>query len=233
MKHHKTLICALALVTLGFNTYADTIYDSFGAANGNAFSMGNGQEIGNQITISPNSWSLTNFTIEYYSPNASFSANVGIDVRFYYNDGTPTNGFAAPGTLFFDSGWFFNGGSLPANGYRTVTYTGTDFYGGSLVNMPNGFLLPGTFTFTVSFTNVDNLNNQVNLPLANNISNNLVRSFGDYWLNNNGNWTLMTNATSAANFVVDIGAVPEPSTFALIGLGSVALLGINKLRRKS
>ena len=231
MKHLKVLICGAALLTLGFNTHADTIYDTFGVANGNAFSMANGQEIGNQITVGAGAWSLTNFTIEYHSSSPSFSSSVGIDVRFYYNDGPATNGFATPGTLFFDSGWYFGGGSLPANGYHAVTYTGTDFYGGSLTNMASDFLLPGTFTFTVTFTNLDGAN-LVDLPLANNVSNNLAQSFGDYWLNADGNWTLMTNATSAANFVVSVGAVPEPSTFALAAIGGAALMGINRLRRK-
>ena len=237
MNYIRNLVCAGAVVaTLGFTVQANTIYDSFANANGNAFSLANGQEVGNEIAISPGTWSLTNFQIEYYSPNYALNPNVAIDVRFYLNDGTQKNGFNTPGTLFFDSGWWSNpsGPGLPAAGTNwVVTYNSSDFYGGSTVNMANNFVMPGDFTFTVSFTNL-NAGNVIDLPLANNQVNANVVSYGDYWLNNGGNWTLMTNATSAANFVVDFAGntVPEPTTFGLAAIGGVLLLGINKLRRK-
>jgi hypothetical protein len=210
--------------------WADTIYDSYGNANGYAFTLSNGQEIGNQITLTPNLWSLTNFTIEYYSPQLSFSSHVGIDVRFYYNDGPLTNGFSSPGTAFWDSGWFYNDalGGMPANGYQIVTYS--DLLGdfptcGLLLNMPTANL-----TFTITFTNLD-VSNVVSLPLANNTAG---ISYGDYWLNNGGNWTLMTNnASGAANFVVSFAGVPEPGTVGLGLLGGTLLLGARRLRRKS
>ena len=56
-------------------------------------------------------------------------------------------------------------------------------------------------------------------------------SYGDYWVNYGGNWTLMTNASSAANFVVNFSGVPEPTTLGLAILGGALLLGA-KLRRK-
>lgn len=227
MNHFRTFICAGALVALNLNAWADTIYDSTGSYNGNSFSMGNGQEVGNEISLTAGVWSLTNFSIEYYSPNFALAPNVGIDVRFYEDNGTPSNGFNTPGTIFYDSGWFFNPPSgLPGNGYQVVTYTSSDFTTGAT---PLTMALPGDFTFTITFTNL-NVGNLVDLPLANNQS---PISYGDYWLNNGGSWTLMTNAHSAANFVVDFaGTVPEPSSFGLAAIGGVLLLGINKLRRK-
>ena len=228
---------AAALVSFG-SARADIIYDNFAQYNGNAFSMANGVEIGNEITIpTGTSWSLTNFTIEYYSPSLTLASDVAIDVRFYQNDGTPENGFDTPGTLFFDSGWFNNGPSgLPANGYRTITYTSSDFYGGSAVNMNSSFLFPNNlspenqFTFTVTFTNL-NGGNIIDMPLA---TNTLGISYGDYWLNNNGNWTLMSTNAADANLTVDFAGqpVPEPATLAFAAIGGALLLGIKQLRRK-
>jgi hypothetical protein len=220
----KTLICGLTVATLGLGARADVIYDSFPGTL-NQFSMANGLEIGNEISLNPlNTWTLTNFTIEYYS--MSLSPSVAIDVKFYkMNSGTFTNGFQQPGDLFFDSGFF---SPLPATGYQTLTYASADFSGGVV---PLTITLPSDFTFTITFTNMSG-GDSVALPLANNQSNSIVQSFGDYWLNNNGNWTLMTN-NAAANFVVDFaGTVPEPSTLALAAIGGAALMGINRLRRK-
>src|ERR1039457_6921539 len=123
MKHIKKLLCAGLLMTLGFSVKAAIIYDNgvigVHRQNGSSFTMGNMQEIGNEITIGPN-WSLTNFAIEYYTPDSTLAANVGIDVRFYLNSGTPTNGFATPAlTPFYDSGWFFG---LLGGGYQVVDY---------------------------------------------------------------------------------------------------------------
>jgi hypothetical protein len=231
MKNLKKIICVGALVTLGSTAMADVIYDNYGNYNTNAFSVANGQEIGNQISFSPNLWSLTGFNIEYYTGNFALSPSVGIDVRFYYNNGTPSNGFPTPGTMFYDSGWFLGG--LLGNGFNVVSYNSSDLYSGAQpgsLNLPFGFLMPGNFTFTVTFTNLNQFN-LVELPLANNTAG---ISLGDYWLNNGaGNWSLQTNVSSAANLVVDFaGTVPEPSTFGLAAIGGALLLGINKLRRK-
>jgi PEP-CTERM motif len=227
MKHLRKLVCAGTLLVLGGPAWGDVIYDSYGNANGYAFTLANGQEIGNQLTIPTGVWTLTNFTIEYYSPQTFFTSQVGIDVRFYANDGPATNGFATPGaTPFYDSGWFYNTalGGMPANGYQVVTYDITDFSGGLPLNMPTANL-----TFTITFTNLDG-GNVVELPLANNQAG---ISYGDYWLNNGGAWTLMTNnASGAANFVVNFSGVPEPSSLALAALGGALVWGGRWLRRK-
>jgi hypothetical protein len=228
MKILRQFLCAGILGAVGVGgARAEVIYDSYGNANGAAFSLANGLEIGNQITLSPGVWTLTNFTIEYYSPQPFFTNNVGIEVRFYANDGPSTNGFPTPGSTIWDSGWFYNSlvpGGMPANGYQIVTYSGTDFPpGGLLLTMPTANL-----TFTITFTNLD-AGNLVSLPLANNVAG---ISYGDYWVNNGGNWTLMTNnASGAANFVVSFAGVPEPTTLGLAALGGALLLGA-KLRRQ-
>jgi hypothetical protein len=231
MKSLKMLVCGAVVAVLGLPAVGDVIYDSFGSYNGHAFALADGQEVGNEITIPNGVYTLTNFAIEYYSPNLTLSPSVGIDVRFYLNDGPTVNGFSTPGSMFYDSGWFYNTalGGLPANGFQVVTYNSSDFYGGSVMNLPNGYQLPGDFTFAITFTNLD-ANNQVQLPLADSQPG---TSYGDYWLNNGGSWLLMTNATSAANLVVDLaGTVPEPGTVGLVAIGGVLLAGVKAWRRK-
>jgi hypothetical protein len=84
----------------------------------------------------------------------------------------------------------------------------------------------------VSFTNLDAFN-VVQLPLANSISNQTVQSYGDYWRNDSGAWTLLTN-TAPANLVVTLTgvSVPEPSVALLGVIGSALLLSAGKLKRK-
>jgi hypothetical protein len=49
---------------------------------------------------------LTGFSFEHYSPNASWAGSVTADISFNENNGPLSNGYNAPGTLFFNSGTF-------------------------------------------------------------------------------------------------------------------------------
>jgi hypothetical protein len=237
MKHKtlKTLIVvgASAALSMGSVQAQVTIYSSENY-NGSAMGMTNGLEIGNQITV--NNASLSTFGFEYLAAT-SLAANVGVDVRFYLNNGAPFNGYATPGTLFFDSGWYYNtlAGNITspttATGGATINYTTSDFAAGSqngwsLFNYP----VSGSFTFTISWTNITP--NEIEMPLANNVAG---QSTGFYWVNTDGSWSLNSqpNNDPNGNFIVDFtGTVPEPSTFGLAALGGALLLGIQKLRRK-
>lgn len=229
------IICATTIVALGFNVLGDTIYDTYSSYNGTAFSpLINGQELGNEISIPGNSYILTNFSIAYYAPDV-LSPTIGIDVRFYLNDGAPVNGYNSPGTLLFDSGYYFGLLSGPLNSTNSVTYTSSDFYGGSLLNLPANYLMPSDFTFTVTFTNTAGPGfglDGLQLPLANSSTAGPGASHGDYWIVNGGNWELLTNALPA-NLIVNFSGVPEPSVFYLGAVGSALLLGVNKFRRKA
>ena len=235
MKNHSNkILCAVAFLALGFNALATTIYDDAAQYNTNQLQVANSLTIGNQISIANGVWNLTNFSIEYYTSNATLNAGVGVDVQFFKNDGPLTNGFASPGTLFFDSGWFYNtlANNLPGGGAHTINYNSTDFTG-SPVPLSTGLAgnkMPGTFTFAITFANLGT--NTIDLPLANDQAG---VSFGDYWLYNNlsSQWTLMTNANTAANFVVDFsGVVPEPSILGLGALGGLMFFGAVRWKRK-
>lgn len=235
MKHlSNKLACAAVFVALGFSAVADTIYNDAADYNTHNMQVLNGLEIGNEISVSPGLWYLTNFSFEYYTPNATLNSSLAVDVKFYLNDGTP----GTPGTLIYDSGLFVNtaAGNIPGNGAHTINYSSADLYSGSgPLNLSTGLsgdLLPGTFTFTITFDNLGT--NSIYLPLANSQAG---ISQGDYWLYNNvfSQWSLMTNSAAIpANFVVDFSGVPEPSVLGLGAIGgSLLLLCANKLKRKS
>jgi|SRR5665213_606815 len=230
MNHSSSkLFCAAAVLSLGFTAVASTIYDDSGLYNGNLLQMGESLTVGNEITMSANTWTLTNFSFEYYTPNVTLNSSLGVDVKFYRNDGAnSTEGYPMPSTLFYDSGWFYNNpvGSIQANGAHTINYSGADFFGSPT---PLTIKMPGDFTFAITFANLGA--NTIDLPLANNT---VGSSYGDYWLYNSfaNQWHLMTN-TVPANFVVDFSGTPEPSVAGLGVIGSLLLLGASKLKRKS
>jgi hypothetical protein len=228
-KYLKSLVC-VGGVALGFNCAGQSaFYNNFPNYNGNAFSLISGQQIGNEISLQ-NGTALTSFSIEYYSPNTTLAPTVGIDVTFYNQNGPVVNGFKTPGTEFFNSGYYTGGAGGLGGGYQVVTFNTTDFAAGAQNGWGGNYSLPQDFTFSVSFTGLNALN-VVDMPLANITPG---TSYGDYWLNNGTGWTLMYNTSSDGNLVVDmVGTVPEPSTFGLAALGGVALLGFNKLRRRS
>jgi len=228
-KDFNRLACVGTLALLGGTSVwaQNTIYYNAGNYNGGALQMVNGLEVGNEITVTPANVGLMNsFGIEYYAPTLDNAGDIGIEVNFYTNN----NPNASPGTLFYSTGWYYGLVSASPIG-QTITYNTTDFenptLGGQRWSPPN--LIPGDWTFTVTFTNLD-AGDTVELPLANN-SSGTVTSYGDYWVNNNGSWELLTNSVPA-NFLVDITATPEPTSCALAVMGGALLLGINKLRRK-
>lgn len=236
-KINQFVCVGIVVAFIGFNALGDTtIYDTSGSYNGNAFTNVSGQEIGNEVVL-PGVWDLSSFAIEYYAPNP-LAGTIGIDVRIYQNDGTPTPAsgmYPTPGSLVFDSGFFYGLASGPLG--NAVTYTTSDFSSGGFAAP---YLLPGDFTFTVTYTNEDGSGNMDGLesPLANTPPPGQPGTNygdGDYWLNNGGSWDLLTNAVSSANLVVTLTGstpTPEPSVFYLGILGGGLLLGVNRLRKR-
>jgi hypothetical protein len=218
-------------IMLPHRVCADSIiYDTSETYNTNIFSINNGEQLGNEITLSPKTWSMTGFNIEYYSTNILQPAQVGVDLRFYNNNGKVVNGIATPGTEFYDSGWDYGLTAGPQG--DTIFYQFSDLYQNALLNLPAGFLLPGTFTFTVTFTNL-NAENTISLPLANSPTNQTATSYGTYWVNTDGQWSLLTNSVPANLVAQIIGTtVPEPTTAFLGALGSLFLFAAGRLVRR-
>jgi hypothetical protein len=226
-KNYPLKSMGLALLLLsGLSARADSFYNSTNY-NGNTFTLGNNQEIGNEIFLTGSSFSLTNFTFEYRSTSGSFpGGSVGVDVRFYLNDGAPTNGFATPASLFYDSGWFY--GVTPATVGQDISYDTSDLYSGSTLNLTPGFVMPSDFTFTITFTNLVG-GNGVELPLADPLSG----QSGDYWLETADGWELLTNSVPSS-FIANFSgtAVPEPPVLSLcVAGGALLVLGVIRQRK--
>src|SRR5574340_1842514 len=96
-------LCCALIGPLG----ATTIFDNSVNDLGTRFNPGT-LEVGDEILLASTERYLTNFSFEYWgtSSGASFAGPVEARVRFYQNDGAPFNGYATPGSLFYDSGWF-------------------------------------------------------------------------------------------------------------------------------
>jgi hypothetical protein len=227
------LVCVGMVMSLGFTARAATIFDNTTAYNSHQFTLGNGQQIGNEVTLG-SGWVLTNFQFEYYSPDSGpLNSSLGVDVRFYLNNGPlDPAGYPTPSTLIFDSGWFSNGnvgaGNIPT-GANDLNYNSSDL--STLVTGLPGNVLPGDFTYSITFTNLGS--NTIELPLANSTAG---TNYGTYWLYNNvsSQWALLTNnATPANDLVIFQGTpTPEPSVIGLGAIGSLLLVGVSKLKRK-
>ena len=176
-------------------------------------------EIGNEIILGSTERYLTDFSFEYWglssNPN-SFAGSIQARVEFYLNNGPLFNGYATPGTSFYDSGWF----SVPAPTPRSTFVFSVP--SGDFNNVP--LLLPASdFTWTVQFQGMG-LGDSVGMDLYGPPT--VGQNFGDFWQRIGTSWFLMNNSQSPpyASFAADMMAVaviPEPSTLALSVLGGL------------
>jgi hypothetical protein len=218
------IFLAASVASYGTILYSDNTVDT-----GNSLSFTNGETLGQQLTINGfNALTLTNFSFELYSTNVAFSG-VNMDVTLLTNNGVAYNGYATPGTSFYDSGIFSLQSPVQTLGagasVETLNFTGLS------ISMPTNF----TLAFNISGLGV-NTNIAVELFGTATVGVNN----GDYWLNNPnvpGGYELYTNSTP-----VEFGAqfqgtgtpvpTPEPSVICLGAAGMAALMGAIRLRRK-
>jgi len=185
-------------------------------------------EVGDQIVLASTERYLTDFRFEYWgtSSGASFAGAVQARVRFYENNGPLFNGYYAPGSVFYDSGWF--GGFDAINDYpgrATINFSqGTDFPDGGL------FIPADEITWTIQFQGMgtgDEVGVDIYSPAV------VGGDYDDYW-EYNGGWTLLTN-TVPMDFAAVMYAnatIPEPSSLALSLLGGLGILTFaRRLRR--
>jgi hypothetical protein len=231
--HSNKLACAGLFLSLGFTAVADNnIYNNAALHNGSYMQALDGVTIGNEISLPPNTLTLTNFSFEYYAP-VTPSLNSYVEVKFYLNNGPKVGGYPTPGTKIYDSGLYIaNAAGVLPSGANDLSYSSSDLYSSTLplaLNLPAGYFLPSELTFTITFANLSG--KTIDLPLANNYSG---VSYGDYWLYNNvsSSWSLLTNSV-AANFIVNFQGVPEPSVLGLGAIGGIMLLGVRKLIKKA
>lgn len=230
--HSNKLVSVGLFLSLGFSAVAGEIYNNQTLYNGNLMQALDGVTIGNEISLAPGTFQLTNFSFEYYAP-VTPSLNSYVDVKFYLNNGPKVGGYPTPGTKIYDSGLYIaNAAGVLPSGAHDISYGSSDLYSSLLplaLNLPANYFLPNELTFTITFANLNG--KTISLPLANNQPG---VSYGDYWLYNNvsSSWSLMTNSV-AANFIVDFQGVPEPSVMGLGAIGGFMLLGVRKLMKKA
>ncbi|HTL59088.1 MAG TPA: PEP-CTERM sorting domain-containing protein [Candidatus Limnocylindrales bacterium] len=205
------LITCTALSHFGSLTFADTIFDN--SHNDLLIRFDPGTfEVGDEIQLSGDARYLTNFAFEFWgegpiSPDR-FAGDVQARVRFYENNGPDFHGYATPGSLFFDSGWFTLDGPTPRN---TLVFVAGEELPASGLFIPVG----QTMTWSVQFQRAisdDSVGVDIYSPVS------TGASFPDYWENDGTGWQLKNNIVPmdfAARLEASLIAVPEPSVLAL------------------
>ena len=210
---NRTTLAVVASVVAIASASADTIYYVAPGAN-NFYNSTSGTEYGNQVSFpsapSGGAWTIQSLTVPYY---ANYGLNGGLTLKIYSNDGTA----GAPGTQLWSSGPLdiLNGG-----GSVTVPFP---FSGDNQI--------PSSLTYTVSFAGASVAGNKAGLYLPG--SNPAVGSAQGIWAGNSGFWEKRAlDGGVLPVFQATITAVPEPSTWALAGLGLVGLIAAASRSRK-
>lgn len=209
---NRTTLAVVASVVTVASASADTIYYAGPGAN-NFYNSTSGTEYGNQVSFPSNpsgAWTIQSITVPYYS---NYSLSGGMSLKIYSNDGTA----GAPGTTLWSSGPLdiLNGG-----GSVTVPFP-----------FSAGNQIPNTLTYTVSFNGSSVAGNKAGLFLPG--SNPAVGTSHGIWSGSGGFWEKRAlDGGAIPVFQATITAVPEPSTWALAGLGLLGLMAMATRSRK-
>ena len=176
-------------------------------------------EFGDQIVLGQPTGVATDFAFEYYGLN--FTGGEQIRIRFYNNDGpevlsgAPGDSALAPGaTAFYDSG-LQNIAAAPDGAVGAITLPGV--------------VVPNTFTWSVEFAGVTGTKEAgldiYSPPIVGD-------NFDDYWERGAGGaWELRAASDGTpVSFGAKLTTVPEPGTFALLGLGGLVACAFSSLR---
>jgi len=183
-------------------------------------------EVGDQIMLAGTERMLTSFSFEFWGTNTasptSFAGTIQARVRFYENNGAPFNGYLAPGTNFFDSGWF---SVLSPTERSTFIFTaGSDFPSWGL------FIPADEMTWSVEFSGMggtDSVGVDLYSPPT------VGQNYDDYWSYSGSSWTLQTNSVATMSFGAYMEAVvPEPSTVTLSIMGGLGMLLLTRRLRR-
>jgi len=225
-----SVLLLISALMIGVSASAATIYDN--SVNDRNLRFGPTTQFGDEIVLGgpPTARFLTNFSFEFWALNGGtldpngFSPAASARIRFYLNDGAvgqPTfNGYATPGTVFYDSGTFLL--ETPTDRSTFIFTAGLDFPVGGLY-MP---VVNNTMTWTVQFSGLD-VNDTAGLDVYSPPA--VGSSFADYWEFSGGSWALKTNSIGGVPVNMSFAArfeatVPEPSTVVFGVMGGLGLL---------
>ena len=197
------LACLLATASLA--VHAVSLYDNLATPAGTFDAQG--YQIGDQVILADLGVgaNITDFSFELYSigvaPTATYT------VSLLANDGT---GGAPSSSLWSDTYNF--GLNFPTG--QLVTYSGLSID------------VPHSFTWAISFSGLDS--GTAGLILSTAAGPSIGANYTDYWLKNGLlPWQLNYIEGQSINFLASFSgtpiAVPEPSSVALFGLGTVGL----------
>ena len=233
------VILASSAGVRGANLYNDT---TTLVNPGYVLNFPNNDLIGEQIWLGTGATPmyLTNFSFEYYDPGTSTTwpagqSTINADVRLYNNNGALVNGYASPGTIFYDSGIFGVPTAYAANNTSSANliFSLSDLQvpGNFGQALPANFVLPSNFTITVAFSG---MTGQDAVGLPNFDPPTFGTNYGSYWYNVSGNWQLLTNSVGPVAFGAQFSGTPtpEPTVLCLGALGGVMLTIMGRRRQR-
>jgi len=209
----KPIAVLSTAILCSMSVHATVVYDNTSNSLNRTYSPGNGIEFGDEIFLAGTDRTITEFQFETFT-SSNASGDETAQIIFRLNDGI--NG--APNTEIARSELF----PLGAGNNTTETHVWSGLF------VP---LSADNFTWSVVFQGIDD-GEQVGVGLYGTPF--IGSSFDDFWQNDGGTWgtLLIDGGATPANFGAHVMAVvPEPSTIALAGIGSVALLGFLLRRR--
>ncbi len=205
---------AAALASFGAANAASTIYSNIDPAADQHAIYATGSEYGDEIVFDGGYRTVETFRFDYKSNYDLASGGV---LRIYDNLGD----LGAPKNLLFESNPF----DIKKNAtdkYNVVTLD----LGGLEFRLPND-----RATWTVTFSGIGgSAGNEAGILLYD--APTVGSSKNDFWVKNGSIWSLQqVSGGKVSNFAAEIVAVPEPSTYALLGLGAFAMVAVRRFRK--
>jgi hypothetical protein len=236
MKTVKWLAIGTAVcLFINFRAVATTLYDNGVNPSGYDLTMANNVEVGSEILLgtTPNSYYLTNFSFNFYSSGTY--ADVQLDVIIQLNNGPTYNGYATPGSVLYESG-FFNISSQGGDG--GLDFDISDLSLGDTTPLNSNVTIANDFTLSFIVSGLGE-GDVFALDLYDPAT--VGSNYGDYWYNtgteSSPDWELLTNSESgpigiASIFQGSLSPAPEPTAISLGVLSGVAWLVAARRRRQ-
>jgi len=177
-------------------------------------------EYGDEITLAGSLRTATQFSFSYFSNFDSAQSGV---LRIYANDGVIVSGSPSPSTVLYQSAAFdiVKSNVSDPNNVQGSTVS---------INLSGtGLVLPDKVTWTVTLAGVGGGNSAGLLVYGGPTTG---TSKEDFWKKTAGTWSLqLLDNNVSANFGAKLTAIPEPSTYALAGVGAIGWLALAGYRR--